>query len=206
MARRGEQLREHILFTAKDVFLEAGFERASMDVVAARAQTSKRSLYAHFDSKERLFLDVIEFVRGLFLHRIGTPGEHGEDPAEALAQFCARYLETLLYKGSIQMCRMTMAEAVRFPQAATRYFDLMFREVSARLKGYLFTEFDVTDETAAGLADRLLGQVLYPSLPRALFGIEPLATCLDADAPPPERHLLPARSAVADLLAPLDRR
>jgi hypothetical protein len=32
---------------AKDVFLETGYERASMDAVAARAGTSKRSLYAH---------------------------------------------------------------------------------------------------------------------------------------------------------------
>ena len=32
MARRGSELREHILWCAKDVFLEQGFERASMDV------------------------------------------------------------------------------------------------------------------------------------------------------------------------------
>ena len=39
MTRRGDQLREHLLWTAKDVFLELGFERASMDVVAARADS-----------------------------------------------------------------------------------------------------------------------------------------------------------------------
>jgi AcrR family transcriptional regulator len=44
VARRGDELREHIVWAAKDVFLEMGFERASMDVVAARAATSKRSL------------------------------------------------------------------------------------------------------------------------------------------------------------------
>ncbi|MET0427351.1 MAG: helix-turn-helix domain-containing protein, partial [Microvirga sp.] len=60
MARRGVQLREHILWTAKDVFLELGFERTSMDEVAGRAATSKRTLYAHFESKEKLFLAVIE--------------------------------------------------------------------------------------------------------------------------------------------------
>jgi len=62
MARRGDKLREHILWIAKDVFLEMGFERASMDVVAARAETSKRSLYAHFESKEKLFLAVIDLA------------------------------------------------------------------------------------------------------------------------------------------------
>ena len=74
MARRGDKLREHILWTAKDVFLEMGFERASMDVVAGRAETSKRTLYAHFESKEKLFLAVIELVRGLFLGRLEDAG------------------------------------------------------------------------------------------------------------------------------------
>src|SRR3954453_14769402 len=98
MARRGDQLRDHILWTAKDVFLEMGFERASMDLVAARAETSKRSLYAHFESKEKLYLAVIELVRGLFLGVLKMPGDYSEKPGEALTLFCGRYLETLLYE------------------------------------------------------------------------------------------------------------
>src|ERR1700741_2757697 len=97
MSRRGEKLREHILYVAKDVFLEMGFERASMDEVASRAETSKRSLYAHFESKEKLFLAVIDLVRGLFLGKLKTPADYSDKPAEALAIFCGRYLEMLLY-------------------------------------------------------------------------------------------------------------
>ena len=51
-----------------------------MDVVASRAETSKRSLYAHFESKEKLFLAVIELVRGLFLSRLRMPGDYSEKP------------------------------------------------------------------------------------------------------------------------------
>ena len=90
MARRGDKLREHILWIAKEVFLEMGFERASMDEVATRAETSKRSLYAHFESKEKLFLAVIGLVRGLFLGRLKMPGDYSDKPAEALAMFCGR--------------------------------------------------------------------------------------------------------------------
>ena len=133
MARRGDQLREHILWTAKDVFLDLGYERTSMDVVSARAQTSKRSVYAHFSSKERLFLGVIELVRELFLSRLKRPGDYAEDPVEALTLFCGRYLEILLYKASIQMLRVSMAEAARFPQQAAQYFETMFADVQKRL-------------------------------------------------------------------------
>ena len=110
MAKRGSELREHILWCAKDVFLEQGFERASMDLVSNRAQTSKRTLYAHFESKEKLFLAVIDLVRGLFLGRLQTPAEYADSPLEALTKFSSRYLEILLYQASIQMLRMSMAE------------------------------------------------------------------------------------------------
>jgi AcrR family transcriptional regulator len=97
MARRGDALRDHILWTAKDLFLETGFERASMDVVAERAATSKRSLYAHFESKDKLFLAVVELIRDLYLGGLQTPDAYGDDPAEAVVRFCGRLLHVLIY-------------------------------------------------------------------------------------------------------------
>jgi len=134
MARRGDKLREHILWVAKDVFLEMGFARASMDVVASRAETSKRSLYPHFESKEKLFLAFVELVRGL--GKLKMPGDYSEKPAEALVMFCSRYLEMLLYEGSIRMCRVSMAEAARFPEGAAQYstwFSQRSNHASARI-------------------------------------------------------------------------
>jgi hypothetical protein len=55
--------------------------------------------------------------------------------------FCSRYLEMLLYEGSIRMCRVSMAEAARFPEGAAQYFDVIFTEVQSRLSVYLKTTF-----------------------------------------------------------------
>jgi AcrR family transcriptional regulator len=205
MARRGDKLSEHILWIAKDVFLEMGFERASMDVVASRAETSKRSLYAHFESKEKLFLAVIELVRGLFLSRLRMPGDYSEKPAEALAMFCGRYLEILLYEGSIRMCRVSMAETARFPEQAAQYFDVLFTQVHARLSAYLKTAFGLSARTSAEAAHRLLGRVLYPRFPRALFGMDQLAESFDREALAPEFDLRPIRKAVTDLIESLQK-
>jgi AcrR family transcriptional regulator len=205
MARRGDKLREHILWIAKDVFLEMGFERASMDVVASRADTSKRSLYAHFESKEKLFLAVIDLVRGLFLSRLRMPGDYSEKPAEALVMFCGRYLEVLLYEGSIRMCRLSMAETSRFPEGAAQHFDVMFTEVHTRLSAYLKTKFELSARAGAEAAQRLLGQVLYPRFPRALFGIDPLAKSFDDEALAPDFDLKPIRKAVAGLIESLQK-
>jgi AcrR family transcriptional regulator len=200
MARRGDKLREHILWAAKDVFLEMGFERASMDVVASRAATSKRSLYAHFSNKEKLFLAVIELVRGLFLSKLKLPGDYSDKPAEALVMFCGRYLEILLYESSIRMCRVSMAETARFPEGAAQYFDVMFTEVHTRLSAYLKTTFSLSARASAEAARRLLGQILYPRFPRALFGMDPLAASFDDERLSPHLDLKPISKAVADLI------
>lgn len=204
MARRGEELRNHILWVAKSVFLEMGFERASMDVVANRAETSKRSLYAHFESKEKLFLAVVELVRGLFLNRLRMPGDYSEKPAEALVLFCSRYLEGLLYKPTIQMCRISMAETGRFPEGAAQYFDVIFTEVHARVSAYIKLTFGLSARASAEAAQKLLGQVLHPRLLRALFGMETLHESL-GDTVAPDLDLKPVRRAVADLLESLPK-
>jgi AcrR family transcriptional regulator len=206
MARRGDELREHILWAAKDVFLEMGFERASMDEVAARAETSKRSLYAHFESKEKLFLAIIDLVRGLFLDRLKMPGDYSDKPAEALAMFCGRYLEVLLYQSSVRMSRMTMAETARFPEGAAQHFDVMFTEVHTRLSAYLKTTFGLPARASAETAQKLLGQVLYPRYVRALFGMDVLADSFDRETLAPDFDLKPIRKAVAELIESLQKK
>ncbi len=203
MPRRGATLRDHILWTAKDVFLELGFERASMDIVAGRAETSKRSLYAHFESKEKLFLAVIELVRELFLNRLRKPGDYADKPADALVLFCGCYLQTLTYKATVQMCRVTLAETERFPDGASQYFDVLFAEAEARLRVYLGTIFGLSARASAEAARRLLGQVLYPRFPQALFGMATLAESLDHDALARDFDLQSIRKAVDTLLASL---
>ncbi len=205
MAKRGDQLREHILFIAKDVFLELGFERSSMDVISSRAQTSKRSLYAYFESKEKLFLAVIELVRGLFLLRLRQPADYSDKPVEALTLFCGRYLEILLYLFSVQMMRVSLAEAERFPEQAAQYFDQLFTQVQGRLAEYFKTTFKLTAAGSSDAAQRLLGQLLYPRLPRALFGIDPLATSFDREAVVPNIDLKPIRRVVAEVIASLKK-
>jgi len=56
---RTEARRDHILEIASQVFLESGFERASMSEIARRVGGSKATLYGYFTSKEALFLAFI---------------------------------------------------------------------------------------------------------------------------------------------------
>lgn len=203
MARRGAELREHILLAAKDVFLELGYERASMDVVAARAATSKRSLYAHFETKDKLFVAVVDFVRELYLHRIKTPGDYASETEEAVVLYCGRFLQTLLWAPVLRTCRLGIAEADRLPAASAQLYDTYFAVTHERLATFLVERYAMDPTSAADLARDLLGRTAFPQFARALFGLEELLTELPEEASIAEDvDLAPIRRAVTALLPP----
>jgi AcrR family transcriptional regulator len=201
MARRGDELRRHILWTAKDVFIELGFERTSMDVVAARAETSKRSLYAHFESKDKLFLAVVDIARELYLGRLKTPADYGEDTAEAVVVFCGRFLQLLLRKPALRTCRLGIAEAERLPEASAQYYDAIFHTTHERLAAFLIERCRFAPPAGSDIADQLLGRTVYPRLFRALLGLEaPLDEGSDEASLAADIDLAPIRDAVTALL------
>jgi AcrR family transcriptional regulator len=180
---RGDNLRRHILSSAKEVFLDSGFERTSMDAVAARAGTSKRSLYAHFPSKDVLFVEVMGLVRELYLDNIRTPDAYGTDPVEAVTRYCGRFQQLMLWDRQIRTCRLGIAEAERLPESAAASYDGLIAGTTDRLAAWLADHYGLDDATAAGLAASLLGQTVLPRLLRALFGVEPGVV---VSGPPPD--------------------
>lgn len=180
-AKRGTELRTHMLHAAKAVFLEAGFERTSMDRIAAEAGTTKRTLYAHFGRKEDLFLAVFELVLGLQLHHLGQPAEYASHPEQALALFCARFLQTILSSRPLRLFRLAIAETDRFPAGGTvRLHEALLESVQARIAAFLGQHYPLAPAASHAVAQQLLGQLLYPRFTRALFGgTEPAATQSD---------------------------
>lgn len=93
MARtKTAERREAFLAAAKEVFQEMSFDRASMDAIAARAGSSKATLYRYFDSKEVLFKELVGKMANAiggdgmaFLYRsIGMDTVEGQLPNKAL--------------------------------------------------------------------------------------------------------------------------
>ena len=200
--KRGEALREHMLHAAKAVFQEMGFERASMDRIAAHAGTTKRTLYAHFGRKEDLFLAVFELVLGLQLHHLGTPADYAPDPEQALVLFCARFLQTILSSRPLRLFQLAIAETNRFPQGDTvRLHEALLESVQALIEQFLQAHYHLAPLTAQATAQQLLAQLLYPRFTRALFGAaEPAVTQSTELGSSPAVDLAPIRSLVAACL------
>ncbi|HID88683.1 MAG TPA: TetR/AcrR family transcriptional regulator [Anaerolineae bacterium] len=75
--REKEERRQTILRAARDVFLEEGFHRATVDSIAERAEVSKGTVYLYFESKEsllaHLLLEGLEALLG-YLEEAYAPG------------------------------------------------------------------------------------------------------------------------------------
>jgi AcrR family transcriptional regulator len=64
--------RAQIIQGAYALLYRQGFARVSMDEIAARAGVTKRTLYAHFESKDALLGEVLQHHHELALARIET--------------------------------------------------------------------------------------------------------------------------------------
>lgn len=92
--RRSEAKRATILDAAEARFLAEGYERASMDVIAADAGVSKRTVYDHFGEKSTVFLRVLERAHEAVVDAVDSAIAEelpaGRDLREGLAAFARR--------------------------------------------------------------------------------------------------------------------
>jgi AcrR family transcriptional regulator len=162
--------RERIVWAAKYVLLEKGPDEASMDDVAARAGTTKPTVYAHFKSKDELFTAVVELIRGLFLGKLRGPNAYAAEPVEAVALFCGRFLELVSWRDAVGYQRVALAAAARSPAIARAVYDTLFAEACRSLAAYLRAR--KLTRTPDQDAELLLSAATGGSVIRHLYGVD----------------------------------
>ncbi|MEV6266098.1 TetR/AcrR family transcriptional regulator [Kribbella sp. NPDC051936] len=174
---RTPRKRRAILAAATEVFLQHGYLGASMDEVAAKAGVSKQTVYKQFENKERLFTEIVlgtsdQLIDGLQQAYAETL-EGAADAREALRALAHRLLQSLTADGVLQLRRLVIAEADRFPEVCGAWFTSGF-EKSLEALGQalhrlsergLLRELD--DPTLA--AYQFAGLVMYKPMNRAMF-------------------------------------
>jgi len=89
LSARATATRQRILDAALAEFAEKGLAGARVDEIAARAGANKRMLYAHFGSKEELWLVVLEGAYAAKRAEERAVEVEGLAPAEAMARLIA---------------------------------------------------------------------------------------------------------------------
>jgi AcrR family transcriptional regulator len=105
-----------ITAAARRCFLDVGYESCSMDAIARHADVSKATLYAHFASKEALFVAVMQTELEAFNERLGEFEEKGYDSlAGKLVAIGTTILSQMLEEDTLRLFRIAIAEGARLP-------------------------------------------------------------------------------------------
>jgi TetR/AcrR family transcriptional regulator, mexJK operon transcriptional repressor len=136
--RAGLRRREALLRAARELFLEEGYDKVSIDQIVARAGGSKASVYTYFAGKEGLFVALVEQVCGEFLDfPPRAPEGGGTPPAEVLARIGENACRAVLNPEVMALFRLAVAESYRFPQIGQAFYDSGPRAARAALARYL---------------------------------------------------------------------
>lgn len=164
---------QSLLHTAASLFLEKGYGKVSLEMIAREAHVAVRTIYVKFGGKAGLFNAVIANGRARFFAGMNSMDTDSRPLEEVLEDFGLRFLTLISLPSFVNLHRMVIAEAHTTPELAitfnqagpqqtrellSRYFARP--EVSARLR---------SDVPHATLAVHLLNCIMGDQLSRLLF-------------------------------------
>lgn len=128
--------RRQILEGARHVFMDLGFDGASMGEIARAAAVSKGTLYVYFTDKSRLFEAIVEQE----VHeqsKVVFEFDWRKDTETTLRNFGKAYIELLCRPRGGSALRTVMAVAERMPDVGRRFYDQVVAHTQRRLSSYL---------------------------------------------------------------------
>lgn len=128
---------DQVLAGARAVFVEMGYERASVDEIARVAGVSKATLYSYFPEKRLLFTEV---YRAEMLRLADSAIELTDChlPPERVLRDAARRLVTYMTSDFAQaIYRICMTETPRFPEIGRAFYETGPELGRERLGAYL---------------------------------------------------------------------
>lgn len=136
--------REKFVSAAMEVFLEKGFEAASMaDIVKRAGGGSLSTMYELFGSKDKLFEEVIAERVKLFTSPVEMERLEHTPLREGLKRIGETLLTTMMQPESREISRLIISQSKKFPQMSAA-----FQAGTERIRGSLTRYLE--DRAAAG--------------------------------------------------------
>ena len=111
-----------ILTGARSVFIEHGFEGASIDEIARAAGVSKPTLYRYFADKRSLYSAIVTQECDLYAQQLFPLDLDRMEVRPALERVARQYLELILSDKALGAFRVTIGDAQRFPALARAFY------------------------------------------------------------------------------------
>lgn len=130
--------RRQIIDGACRVFLERGFDAASMGEIAREARVSKGTLYVYFKSKEELFEAIVAEQCNAQAEQIFTFDSHERDVEAVLTRLGNAFVHFMCRReGGISPLRTVIAIADRMPELGAKFYRAGPALGISNLKAYL---------------------------------------------------------------------
>jgi TetR/AcrR family transcriptional repressor of mexJK operon len=167
--------RRAITEAASRLFLSKGYDSTTMEDIASLADVSKPTVYNHFADKEQLFAaivgsttDQIDELVTAITPQLAT----GRAIVADLEELARRFVTALMQPELLQLRRLVIANAERFPDVARAWYEKGFERVLAALSACfkrlaLDKRLRVTDPLLA--AHHFVGMLLWIPLNQAMF-------------------------------------
>jgi AcrR family transcriptional regulator len=136
--------RRQILDGARKVFMDLGFDGASMGEIARAAGVSKGTLYVYFADKNRLFEAIVE-EETVEQGNIAFNFDPARDVPTTLLEFGQAYMQLLCRPRGGSAIRTVMAIAERMPEVGRRYYEHVLEKTIERLASYLRVRVEMGD-------------------------------------------------------------
>lgn len=115
--------RSQILDGARRVFLEKGFDGASVADIVKAAKVSKGTVYAYFPSKEKLFETMIFEDRRGQAERLFDIGPGQKNPREVLTGLGEALVSMTTQPDQMAYARMVISASGKFPEAGRSFYE-----------------------------------------------------------------------------------
>ena len=169
-----------ILDAATTVFLREGYERASVDTIAAEAGVSKRTIYNHFSDKKELFVTIVERARALANEIRPADPNLLTDPGRIATDLVIageRLLDVFLDANSAALRRVIISEVDHHPELGPACMEgtpmLLKRELAERLTHLSAVgALDIDDPALAGR--QFIALIMFEGDKQSAYGTKPL--------------------------------
>ncbi len=136
--------RRQIVEGARQIFLQHGFDAASMNDIARAAGVSKGTLYVYFDSKEALFEAIVEHECEAQALGIFDLDAEDHDVEAVLKRLGVAYVKFLCEPNKTSAFRTVMAIAERMPSFGRRFYERGPARGIAKLTVYLAAQVEAS--------------------------------------------------------------
>jgi AcrR family transcriptional regulator len=116
---QAEQRHVELLDHALDIFLDKGFEQATMEMIAGAVGMTKRTVYARYEDKRALFRAAVQRALDQYVvPEAALRAAETEDLGETLRAIAWIRLENATRPLGLKLQRIIVSETYRFPEMA----------------------------------------------------------------------------------------